>query len=200
MLRSLICALVVFVCAAASAQTPRIVVRGVIGAVSEDGKSLTMKSRTGETVMVRVAPDTRLIEVVPATSADLKANAFIGVAAVPDTGDTLKALEVHIFPEAMRGTGEGFRPFDLAPKSSMTNGALNARVGGVDGDQLTISYKGGAKTIRLPADAPIVSFAPGDKADLKAGAAAIARGTKAADGVVDASAVLVGKNGLVPPM
>jgi hypothetical protein len=200
MRRFFVCTLAIFASAAAWAQTPATVIRGVISAVASDGGSLTMKSRSGETFNVRLAAATRLVEVVPASAADLKPNAFIGVAAVPDTGDRLKALEVHIFPEAMRGTGEGFRPFDLAPKSSMTNGALNARIGGVDGDTLTVSYKGGSQTIRLPADAPIVSFAPGDKADLKVGAAAIARGAKGADGVVDASAVLVGKNGLVPPM
>jgi hypothetical protein len=200
MRRFFVCTLAIFASAAAWAQTPVTVIRGVISAVASDGGSLTMKSRSGETVNVRLAAATRLVEVVPATAADLKPNAFIGIAAVPDTGDRLKALEVHIFPEAMRGTGEGFRPFDLAPKSSMTNGALNARIGGVDGDTLTVSYKGGSQTIRLPADAPIVSFAPGDKADLKVGAAAIARGAKAADGAVDASAVLIGKDGLVPPM
>jgi hypothetical protein len=200
MRRLFVSTLAIFASAAAWAQTPTTVVRGVISAVASDGGSLTMKSRSGEIVNVRLAAATRLVEVVPATAADLKPNAFIGVAAVPDTGDRLKALEVHIFPEAMRGTGEGFRPFDLAPKSSMTNGALNARIGGVDGDILTVSYKGGMQTIRLPGDAPIVSFAPGDKADLKVGAAAIARGAKAADGVVDASAVLVGMDGLVPPM
>jgi hypothetical protein len=186
--------------ASAHAEAPRVVLRGVIAAVSDDAKTLTMKSRAGETVTVHLAPDTRLVEIVPATAADLKPNAFIGIAAIPDTGDQLKALEVHIFPESMRGTGEGFRPFDLAPRSSMTNGALNARVSGTDGDKLTVSYKGGSQTIRLPPDAPIVSFAPGDKADLKSGAAAIARGAKAADGSIDAAAVLVGKDGLVPPM
>jgi hypothetical protein len=196
----LIGALALLATVAARAEPPRAIVRGVIADISPDAKTLTMKARTGESVLVRLKPETRLIEVVPATRADLKPDAFIGVAAVPDSGDTLRALEVHIFPEAMRGTGEGYRPFDLAPNSSMTNGALNARLSGVDGDILTVTYKGGARTIRLPANAPIVSFAPGDKADLKVGAAAIARGTKADDGAVDAAALLVGKDGLVPPM
>ena len=89
------------------------VLRGVIATVSDDAKSLTMKSRAGETVTVRLAPETRLIEVVPATAADLKPNTFIGVAAVPGAGDTLKALEVHIFPEAMRGTGRRLSPVRL---------------------------------------------------------------------------------------
>lgn len=184
---------------AAGAEPPKAVVRGVIASVAEDATSLTMKARSGETVSVKITPQTRFIEVVKASAADLKPNSYIGVAAVPDSGDTLKALEVHIFPEAMRGTGDGYRAFDLAPKSSMTNGALSLKVGGVDGDVMTVAYKGGMKKIRLPADAPIVTFAPGDKGDLKAGAAAIVRGDKAADGV-DAAAVLVGKDGLVPPM
>ena len=200
MQRILAFAIATLFCAAAFAQTPRAVVRGTITAVSDNAASLTMKSRAGATVAVRLGPNARVIEVVPATAADLKTNAFIGVAAVPDQGDTLKALEVHIFPEAMRGTGEGFRAFDLAPHSSMTNGALSMRVRGVDGDKLTVAYKGGSQSIRLPPDTPIVSFAPGDKAELKVGAAAIVRGTKAADGAVEAAAVLVGKNGLVPPM
>jgi hypothetical protein len=198
LLRPIAFALACLFAAAASAQTPVAIVRGTIAAVA--GDALTMKSRAGETVAVRLSPKTRVVLVVPASAADLKPNAFIGVAAVPDKDGGQKALEVHIFPEAMRGTGEGFRPFDLAPDSTMTNGALSLRVGGVDGDKLTVTYKGGEQTIRLPADAPIVAFAPGDRAELKPGAAAIARGVKAADGQIDAAAVLVGKNGLVPPM
>jgi hypothetical protein len=182
---------------AAYAQTPVATLRGAIASVT--GDALTMTSRSGETVTVRLSPKTRLVAVVPASVADLKPDSFIGVAAVPD-GDGLKALEVHIFPEAMRGTGEGFRPFDLAPGSTMTNGALQARVGGVDGDRLTVTYKGGSQTVRLPKDTPIVAFAPGDRADLKPGAAAIARGPKGSDGAIDAAAVLVGRDGLTPPM
>jgi hypothetical protein len=183
---------------AAWAQTSPTVLRGTIAAVSDDG--LTFKTRAGQSVKVELSAKTQFVEIVKAAAADLKPDAFIGVAAVPDAGGGLKALEVHIFPEALRGAGEGTRPFDLAPRSSMTNGALHARVGGVAGDTLTVTYKGGSQTIRLPADTPIVAFAPGDKAELKPGAAAIVRGAKAADGVVAAAAVLVGKDGLVPPM
>ena len=191
-------ALASLLCAAAFAQTPHTVLRGIIAAVADN--ALTFKTRAGDSVTVRLGAKTQIVEIVKASAADLKPDAFIGVAAVPDTGGGLKALEVHIFPEPLRGTGEGFRPFDLAPHSSMTNGALHMRVGGVNGDMLTVAYKGGSQTIRLPADTPIVTFAPGDKADLKAGAAAIVRGAKAADGGVEAAAVLVGKDGLTPPM
>jgi hypothetical protein len=139
------------------------------------------------------------VAVVAASHADLKTNAFIGVAAMPD-GEGLKALEVHIFPEAMRGTGEGCRPFDLAPGATMTNGALDARVGNVDGDRLTVIYKGGSRQIRLPADAPIVAITPEDRSDIKAGAAAVVRGAPGENGVVDATAVIIGRNGVAPPM
>ena len=140
------------------------------------------------------------MSVVRASAADLKPNSFIGVAAVPRPDGSLKALEVHIFPEALRGSGEGFRPFDLAPHSSMTNGAINARIGGVDGDELTVAYKGGSQKIHLTAGTPIVAIAPGAETDLKAGVAAIVRGAKAADSSVEASTVVIGKDGVVPPM
>jgi hypothetical protein len=109
-------------------------------------------------------------------------------------------MEVHIFPEAMRGTGEGFRPFDLAPKSSMTNGNIAARVDATSGPKLTVTYKGGEQTIVVDPKTPIVALAPGEKTDLKPGANIIARGPKQGDGSIDAAFVLVGKDGLVPPM
>jgi hypothetical protein len=183
--------------AAAFAQTPTTTVRGSITAIA--GDALTMTSRAGETVAVRLEAKTRIVAVLPASRADLKSGAFIGVAAVPE-GEGLRALEVHVFPEAMRGAGEGFRPFDLAPGSTMTNGALTLKVGGVEGDKMTVAYKGGEQTIRLPKDVPIVALAPGARADLKAGAAAIARGHKAADGGLEAALVIVGRDGTVPPM
>jgi hypothetical protein len=107
---------------------------------------------------------------------------------------------VHIFPEAMRGTGEGFRPFDLAPGSSMTNGNIQARVDAASGPKLTVTYKGGEQTIVVDPKTPIVTFAPAAQADLKPGAAIIARGPRQEDGAIDATVVQVGKDGLVPPM
>ena len=143
---------------------------------------------------------TRVILVVPAALTDVKPGSFVGVAALPGEGNELKAMEVHIFPESMRGTGEGFRPFDLAPNSSMTNGNITARVDATSGPKLTVAYKGGEQTIVIDAKTPIVGFEPGDRSELKAGAAIIARGQKQADGSLDAGFVLVGKDGLVPPM
>jgi len=185
---------------AAFAQAPSVTLRGTIETVSADGGALTIKTRSGEAATVRVKPDLPIALVVPATLADVKSGSFIGVAAVPAAGGALKALEVHIFPEALRGTGEGYRPFDLAPGSSMTNGALTARVEGVEGPTLTVTYHGGQQTIHIDAKTPIVGIAPGARSDLKLGAAMIARGARAEDGAVDATRVILGKDGLVPPM
>ena len=185
---------------AAFAQTPSVTLRGTIETVSADGGALSMKTRAGEAATVRVKPDLPIALVVPATLADVKQGSFIGVAAVPAGDGALKALEVHIFPEALRGTGEGYRPFDLAPGSSMTNGNLSARVDGVEGPTLTVNYHGGQQTIHIDAKTPIVGIAPGSRADLKPGAALIARGARAEDGAVEAARIIVGKDGLVPPM
>jgi hypothetical protein len=109
------------------------------------------------------------------------------------------ALEIHIFPESMRGSGEGHRPFDLQPESTMTNGTVGD-VTVANGRTLTVGYKGGQQTVIVPPDTPIVGFEPGDRALLAAGAHAILFGTKQADGSFTAARVLVGKDGLVPPM
>jgi hypothetical protein len=174
--------------------------RATIETIAGDGSSLGVRTRAGEERTVRLGPKTRFVLVVPATLADVKPDTFIGVAALPGEGSELKAMEVHIFPEAMRGTGEGFRPFDLAPGSTMTNGNLSARVDATSGPKLTVAYKGGEQTIVVDPKTPIVALAPGAQTDLKPGAAIIARGPKQEDGSIDAAFVLVGKDGLVPPM
>jgi hypothetical protein len=200
-LRLLSAAFALAFASAAFAQTLAVTLRGTLETVSADGGTLTMKTRAGEAATVRVKPDLPIVLVVPATLADVKQGSFIGVTAVPAADGALKALEVHIFPEAMRGTGEGSRPFDLAPGSSMTNGNLSARVEGVEGPTLTVAYHGGQQTIHIDAKTPIVGIAPGSRAeDLKPGAAMIARGARAEDGAVEAVRVIVGKDGLVPPM
>jgi hypothetical protein len=174
--------------------------RATIETVAADGASLGVRTRAGEERTIRLGPKTRFVLVVPATLADVKPSTFIGVAALPGEGSELKAMEVHIFPEAMRGTGEGFRPFDLAPGSSMTNGNITARVDATSGPKLTVAYTGGEQTIVVDPKTPIVAMAPGAQTDLKPGAAIIARGPRQEDGSIDAAFVLVGKDGLVPPM
>jgi hypothetical protein len=187
--------------APALAQNPPVAsARATIETISADGASLGVKTRTGEERTVHLSPKTRFVLVVPATLADVKPNSFVGIAAMPGEGSELKAMEVHIFPEAMRGTGEGYRPFDLGPGSSMTNGNIQARVDAASGPKLTVAYKGGEQTIVVDPKTPIVAIEPGAQTDIKPGGAIIARGAKQEDGSIDAAFVLVGKDGLVPPM
>jgi hypothetical protein len=185
---------------AVAQNAPRAVVRATIESVSADGASLAVRTRAGEERTVRLTANTIVALVVPSTLADVKPGAFIGVAALPGEGGNLKAMEVHIFPEAQRGTGEGHRAFDLAPGSTMTNGAISARVDTTDGPKLTVSYKGGEQTIVVDPKAPIVGFEHGARGDLKPGAAIVAVGPRQDDGSIDAARILVGKDGLVPPM
>ena len=200
-LRIVLSAAVALALAPALAQNaPVASARATIETVAADGASLGVRTRAGEERTVHLSPKTRFVLVVPATLADVKPSMFIGVAALPGDGSELKAMEVHIFPEAMRGTGEGFRPFDLAPGSTMTNGNIAARVDATSGPKLTVAYKGGEQTIVVDPKTPIVALAPGASTDLKPGAAIIARGPKQEDGSIDAAFVLVGKDGLVPPM
>ncbi len=132
--------------------------RATIETISADGSALSVHTRAGEAQTIHLNPKTRFILVVPAQLTDVKPGSFIGVAALPGEGNELKAMEVHIFPEAMRGTGEGFRPFDLGPKSSMTNGNISARVDATTGPKLTVTYKGGEQTIVVDPKTPIVAF------------------------------------------
>ena len=186
--------------AACAQNAPPVSVRGTIESVGADGLSLTVRTRGGDERTIKVTPKTRVTLVVPASLTDVKPGAFVGVAALPGDGGALKAMEVHIFPEALRGTGEGFRPFDLAPGSTMTNGTVSARVDNVDGPKLTVNYRGGEQTIVIDAKTPIVSFEPGAQSALKPGAAIMTRGPGQEDGSVTAAFVNVGKDGLVPPM
>jgi hypothetical protein len=182
---------------AAWAQLPPARLRGTIAGI--DGDTLTLTTRDAQTVKVTLRADTAVTAVIPARLDDIKPGSFIGTAAMPGPNGSLIALEVHVFPESMRGTGEGHRPFDLQPESTMTNGTVGDVVVS-SGRTLTVGYKGGEKTVTVPPDVPVVGFEPGDRSLLVVGAHAILFGTRQADGSIAAARVLVGKDGLVPPM
>ncbi|HEY1935763.1 MAG TPA: DUF5666 domain-containing protein [Acetobacteraceae bacterium] len=183
---------------AAQAQTPQPVrLRATIDAITADSISVT--TRGGEKDTVALTPKTGVSAIAPVSLADIKSGSFIGTAAMPQSDGTQRALEVHVFPESMRGTGEGFRPFDLQPQSTMTNGTVGS-VTGSSGRTLTISYKGGQQTVMVPPGTPVVTFEPGSRAMLVPGAHVIVFASKSADGTLTANRIAVGKNGLVPPM
>jgi hypothetical protein len=182
---------------AALAQSPPVRYRATVEGL--DGDTLSFTVRGGGAVKAALTAETTVTAVVPAKLEDIKPGSFIGTAAMPGPDGSLVALEVHVFPEAMRGTGEGHRPFDLKPDSTMTNGTVGDVVGTM-GRTLKVGYKGGEKTVQVPEDAPVVSFEPGGRELLTKDAHIIVFATKAADGTVTAQRVLVGKDGLVPPM
>lgn len=183
-------------CAVASAQTMRM--RGTIEKV--DGNVLTLKSSDGAEVKLTLTENATIVAVVKATLAEIKEGTFLGSAAMPQPDGTQKALEVHIFPEQMRGTGEGHRPYAPVPNSTMTNGtASGATVSGVDGSTITVKYKDGEKKIIVPPNVPIVRYEIGSKNDLKAGAPfTVLAATKKPDGTLEASRINVGRDGVVP--
>jgi hypothetical protein len=184
---------------AASAQSLPRIIRGEI--VTVDGQNLAVKARSGESYNLHLKEGQNLTAVIPAALSDIKPGVFVGTAAMPGKDGALMALEVHIFPESQRGSGEGFRPFDLAPGSSMTNANISAAINTVDGPKLTLTYKGGEQTVMVDKTTPIVTFAPGEPGDLKPGASLdIFGAAKTADGGIEASRVVVGRNGIKVPM
>lgn len=165
-----------------------------------DGNSLTLKPTDSAEVKLTLTGNAQIVAVVKASMADIKENTFLGSAAMPQPDGTQKALEVHIFPEAMRGTGEGHRPYAPVKGSTMTNGAASgATVTGVAGSAMKVKYKDGEKTIVVPANTPIVRYEIGSSADLKPGAHfTVLAATKKPDGTLEAARINVGRDGVVP--
>jgi hypothetical protein len=173
-------------------------VRGTIEAV--DGDVLAVKSRSGEDFKLRMASDMRLVGITKISLSDIKVGSFIGTTTVPGPDGSQNAVEVHVFPEDMRGTGEGSRPFDLRPNSTMTNATVAESVAGNDGHTLLVKYKDGEKKVVVLPDTPVVTYVPAEKSELKAGAQVIAFFKKLPDGSFEANRISVGLNGLTPPM
>jgi hypothetical protein len=173
-------------------------VRGTIESV--DGDVLSVKSRSGEDVKLHMTPDIRVVGITRIALSDIKVGSFIGTTTVPGADGMPTAVEVHVFPEDMRGTGEGSRPYDLRPNSTMTNATVAESVVGNDGHTLLVKYKDGEKKLVVTPDTPVVTYVPADKSDLKAGAKVIAFMKKLPDGSFETNRVSVGRDGLTPPM
>jgi uncharacterized protein DUF5666 len=191
-------ALVVAAGAASAQQAPPQRLRGSIEAI--EAQNLKLKSREGPTIDIKLTYATAVVGVVKASLADVQKDKFVGIAAMPQPDGTQRALEVLVFPEAARGSNEGHYPWDLQPESTMTNANVAETVERVEGPVLTLKYKDGEKKIFVPKEAPIVTFDKADRSDLKAGAHVMVVAAKQPDGSFTANRVLVGKNGVVPPM
>jgi outer membrane lipoprotein SlyB len=173
--------------------------RGTLDQVN--GNALTIKARNGTSSTVQLKGDAPIVAVEKGAMSDIKDNSFVGITAMAQPDGTIKAVEVHVFAEPLRGTGEGHYPWDLMPNSTMTNAAVTQQVKKVDGNTLSLKYKDGEKTIVVPSDATIVNLVPGSKADLKPGTKVfVPRWEKKADGSWEAAVVAVGRDGITPPM
>jgi len=183
-----------------SPQTPPLRIRGTIEKV--DGNMLTVKSRAGETMTVKLADDVRVAAMVKASLSDIKEGTFLGVTAMPQPDGSQKAIGLHIFMPAQKGVvAEGFRPWDREPGSTMTNADVASQVTGADGQTLTVKYKDGEKKVIVAPNTPIVRMAAGSKDDIKPGAQFIIMAAqKQPDGSLVAPAINVGRNGAAPPM
>jgi hypothetical protein len=191
-------AVVALVAGVASAQPPSSV--RVAGTVeSFDGHALTIESAKLGTAKIDLTDNVAVFGVRKATLADVKPGAFIGVGAMPQPDGNQRAIQVTIFADVQRGLGEGFRPWDARPNSTMTNATVEQTVGSVDGQVVMVKYKGGEKKIVVPPDTVILAYEVGDKSELKPGAhIAIIRALKKPDGSFEASRVNVGRGSVVP--
>jgi hypothetical protein len=173
-------------------------VRGTV--VSFEPSLLTVKTRQGDTSAIKLNADWKISGVANASVKDIKQGDFLGIASVSKADGGSGALEVVVFPAALKGTGEGDRPWDLQPNSRMTNGTV-ADVTDISGRAVTLTFDNGqTKKISIPDNTPVVTFAPATPTDLKPGATVFVTAQRGSDGTLSSSRVVVGNNGVVPPM
>ena len=182
--------------AALAQEAPMTITRGTIGSVTAE--TLETKGRNGQTVSIALTDKTKMLVANTASLSDVRPNSYVGIAAAPLPDGTLKALEVTIFDESLRGTGDGHYGWDLTGGNTMTNGAVGS-VQTTNGRTMVIDYKGGSKTVVVPDDVPVVTIKPADLAVLQPGARVVVFSPKGA-ATVTANAIIAGANGTVPPM
>jgi len=198
MIRILAALLLASISASALAQTTPVRVRGTVEKL--ENSVLTVKSRDGGLLSIKLADNFAVIGLTRTTLADVAPGRFIGTTTLGERNGALVALEVHIFPESMRGLGEGHYPWDLKPESLMTNANV-ADVVTLGKDRiLTVQYKGGEKKVLVPEDASIVTYVPIEKSELKPGAPVFSVAQRQPDGSLTAARITIGVKGLVPPM
>lgn len=181
---------------ASAQQPPTTRVRGTIESL--DGNVLAVKARDGASVKIKLADDARVTGMSRMKLEDVKQGSYIGVAGMPEADGSQKAISVVIFPESARGLGDGFKPYDLQPNSTMTNAAVSEMVGVNDGKTLTVKYKDGEKKIILNSQTQYSTFSPGSRDELKPGVKVIVTATKADDGSLQSKGMIYGRDGLQP--
>jgi hypothetical protein len=174
-------------------------IRGTIDRV--EGPVYVVKNRDGAEVKLTVTDPPLFVAIVKSTTADIKPGMFVGSTGTTQPDGSQKAIEVHIFPESMRGTGEGHYDWDLKPQTKMTNANVEQTVAGVDGQLLSVKYKDGEKKLLVTPETTVVTYVAGDKNDLKPGTKIfVGAAKKQADGSLQTPRITYGKDGLTPPM
>lgn len=173
-------------------------VRGVVDSLN--GNQLTITSREGTHVAVSMNKGWMTSAVVKASINDIKKGDYVGIASLPESDGGDGALEVLIFPAQLKGAGEGSFNWDLKPGSSMTNATVANAVKTVNKGEVTVTYHGHEKKIAIPEGTPVVTLAPATLDDVKPGTVVFVPAQKGADGKLSASSLIVGKNGITPPM
>jgi hypothetical protein len=185
----------IFATAALAQETVRI--RGSIQRI--EGSTYIVKARAGDLLQLSLAPNAGVAASMKAQIGDIANGAYIGVAALPQPDGSLRALEVHIFHESMRGTAEGHRPWDLLPQSTMTNATVESVVSAVDGHVVTLKYKDGEQRISIQPGTTVVTYLPGSVSELRPGAAIfVPAATRLGDGTLLAQRIMVGRD-IAPP-
>jgi hypothetical protein len=171
--------------------------RGTIERV--EAPVFVVKSREGAEIKLTVTDNPLYVAIVPATMADVKPGVFVGSAGMMQADGTQKAIEVHIFPESMRGTGEGHYDWDLKPQSKMTNGNVEQTVAGVEGPMLLVKYKDGEKKLLTTPETVVVSYVMGSSDELKPGTKIyVGAAKKQPDGSFQTPRITYGRNGAGP--
>ncbi|QFY63168.1 hypothetical protein FZ934_22980 (plasmid) [Rhizobium grahamii] len=165
-----------------------------------DGDTLKIKDSDGRDIVVKIASGLKVLGVKNASAADIKAGDFVGIGSQPAAGGINSAVQVVIFPASMKGTGEGDRPWNVRPNGSMTNAAVANAVKDVNGQTVTLAYKGGERKVSIPDGTKIVALTPATREDLKPGAAVSAQGVDSGDQTLAADRLAVGLDGATPPM
>jgi hypothetical protein len=172
-------------------------IRGTVERI--DGPVYVVKNRDGAEVKLTLTDNPLFVAIVPAKMADIKQGMFVGSAGMMQPDGTQKAIEVHIFPESMRGTGEGHYDWDLLPKSKMTNGNVEQAVTGIDGPLLSVKYKDGEKKLMVTPETVVVTYEIGRKEEVQPGTRIfVAAAKKQPDGTVQAPRITYGRNGQGP--
>ena len=181
----------------ASAADDTVRIRGTIESV--EGPVYVVKNRDGAELKLTVTDNPLFVAISPSTMADIKPGMFVGSAGMMQADGTQKAIEVHIFPESMRGTGEGHYDWDLKPQSKMTNANVEQTVAGVDGQILSVKYKDGEKKLLVTPETVVVTYVPGNKDDLKPGTKIFVAAAKTQpDGTLQTPRITYGRNGAGP--